>query len=90
MKKIILEENKDQVYLSDLNDDSIVGVVFEENTKGFLFKSEKGFTAICNDEIDISENWYASTIEEYVSDDVVKQAYQFKTMKGLFKWLAED
>lgn len=88
MKKVILKERIEEVYLSDLNDDSIVGIVFENDSKGVLIYTPEGFCS--TSDLNIYNKWFRDTKKQYLKDLEHKETYQFDTMKDLYKWLGEE
>lgn len=86
MKKVILKEKTEEVYLSDLNDDSIVGIDWD-GLKHFVINTKDGFCA--TDNLNTSDRWNAETLKEYISKIENQKVFVFENQKELFKWLSE-
>jgi hypothetical protein len=88
MKKVILE-NKKEVYLSDLNENSIVGILWEYEIKKAVFTSNHDVFVVKNDKIR-PEIYNNTNVVKYINQFVGIEVFLFNTMKELFKWLSED
>lgn len=87
MKKVILEEKKSEVYLSDLNDKSIIGAESSAGNKFIMSTTDSGIEFIGNN------NVTSHTKTQYTD---VKKAlfgfyniYLFDNAKECFKWMSE-
>jgi hypothetical protein len=94
MRKVILEEKKSEVYLSDLNEGSIVGVTTTTSNERLFFQynSEKGFYLVSNRDyfIDIKDKVYEKSISTYVKENIwISEVFIFDKIKDLFKWMSE-
>lgn len=93
MKKVILKEKIEEVYLSDLNEDSVVGVQWIDDVKSsFVYnKCQEEYTQIANDRSNTISMNGKKTIKEYIEYIGTKhiKVYLFETQKELFKWLSE-
>lgn len=91
MKKVIIKQEEEKVYLSDLNSRSLVGLEFNQGVKAFLLHScEKGFYCINNTDFsELESKVFEVTIKGYVEDMNVKNLFVFETHKELFKWMSE-
>ena len=87
MRKVILENKKEEVYLSDLNEDSIVGVQ-TSICKFVMSRTKNGYEWIGEINLSSNEKSQYKTIKEACHGN--SEVYQFDTMKELFKWLSED
>jgi len=92
MKKVIIEQKSDNVYLSDLSKKDIIGIIWKSGAKGFIQRSEdRGFYAIS----DIKESHifehkvFYNSIFEYCSQKQIENVFVFDNEKELFKWMSE-
>lgn len=90
MKKVILNENKkDKVYLKDLDNDNIVGILWEDKEKTTCIKFENSFFEVDNFQ-NTAKKLNEKDIQRYIKgSDSIIEVYVFDTMKELFKWLSE-
>lgn len=91
MNKVTLEDRK-ELTLSDLNNDSIVGIKFFAG-KNYIIQERSGnFISLSANENSISESTFSElSLVEYVKR-LKKQdpeVFVFDTMKELHKWLSE-
>jgi len=91
MRKLALEDKK-ELRLSDLNDNSIVGIKFYAG-KNYIIQERSGeFISLNVNENSISGSTFSEpTLLDYVKR-IKKQdpeIYVFDTMKELFKWMSE-
>jgi hypothetical protein len=87
MRKVILEDKK-ELRLSDLNDNSIVGILWQDNEKTTYLNFEGRLIEVCNFKNDAMVT--SKNIQMYISTSVsISEVYVFDTMKKCFKWLSE-
>lgn len=89
MRKVILDEfEKEKVYVKDLNDDNIVGILWDDKQKTTYFELDGRYIEICNEykkSIVMSKS-----IQEYIKGACsISEVYVFDTIKELFKWMSE-
>jgi hypothetical protein len=92
MKKVILEEKKSDVYLSDLNEGSNIGIHWSSGEKGFILHSrEKGFYSYGSiSKFDLEDKVFEPTIKKYINNNKgITEVFVFDTAKDLFKWMSE-
>jgi hypothetical protein len=88
MRKVILEEKKSEVYLSDLNEGSIVGVRTNLGGKFALSKTRSGYEFIGNGNLLTgSKTQYESLNKALI--EMNQDVFIFDTSKDLFKWMSE-
>lgn len=91
MKKVIIKQEEEKVYLSDLDSSSLVGLEFNQGVKAFLLYScKKGFYCINNTDFsELESKDFEDTIKGYIEEMNVKNVFVFETHKELFKWMSE-
>lgn len=89
MKKVIFKKRTEEVYLSDLNDDSIIGIQWKTGVKTFVVNSNDGFVG-CG-KLSTLGSWEKDSKKEYVKTAIEQkpEIFVFETEKELFKWLSE-
>lgn len=89
MKKVILDEfKKDKVYVKDLDQDSIVGILWEDGEKTTYISFEGRYLEI--DNFSKKASVTSKDIQTYINTSVtISEVYLFDTVKELFKWLSE-
>jgi hypothetical protein len=91
MKRNVLADRKKPTYVSDLTDDSIVGIVCNNGVKLVVVKkNDKEFVGLNNNKLDISSTWSADTLQNFVRQiRNAKQTFIFDTNIEALKWLAK-
>lgn len=91
MKKVIIKQEEEKVYLSDLDSSSLVGLEFNQGLKAFLLYScEKGFYCVNNTDFSkLESKIFEDTIKDFVETCKVQEVFVFETHKELFKWMSE-
>lgn len=103
MKKVILENKQEKIYLSDLCNASHVGFIDKKGHKGYIAcVGNDGYKVICIEQIygyrrcnSAYGNGGASILEAIkniefcVKEAQIKELYVFNTRKELYKWLSE-
>jgi len=89
MKKVILDEfKKDKVYVKDLDDDSIVGILWQDGEKTTYISFEGRYLEI--DNFQKKAMVTSKDIQTYINTSVtINEVYVFDTVKELFKWMSE-
>ena len=89
-EKVILEEKKDAVHLSELNNDSVIGVLWGDDSKGVLLNNHENFFILNNDSICVGFAVKKPSIKEYFEYiKEFKDVYLFSSVKECFKWMSE-
>ena len=87
MKKVVFEEQQKTASISELKDDSFVGIIFNHG-KSVIAKNSLGFFGYSKDDLDFTGRWYKPTLLDYVlSFDNPKEVFLFDTKEELFIWL---
>lgn len=90
MKKLILEESPtDVVFINQISDDSIIGVLGSFG-KYYIARSPSGFFGTMPFSLYQDAPWYKKTLKEYVEEAVGTDFYVFKSEQELFNWLKQD
>lgn len=94
MKEIIFNPipAEPKVLVHYLTSKSIVGVQFDEGSRGVMHKAIDGFQVITNHpktNTHHSKNTKRETLSEYQKAYPTATFYEFPTTKDCFKWLAE-
>lgn len=91
MKKVIIKQEEEKVYLSDLDSSSLVGLELNQGLKAFLLYScEKGFYCVNNTDFSkLESKVFEYTIKGCIEKMNVKNVFVFETHKELFKWMSE-
>ena len=94
MKEIIVERDT-TVSISEVDDNSFVGIQWESGSKSMITRTTKGFCGISNDfKPSILNVWYADTIQEYVSractqgNNKNSRAFAFNNVKEIYAWMS--
>lgn len=92
MKKVVLKEKKG-VYIDDLTNDSVVGIVCSDVNYTKLLvvkKNENEFVGFNNNKLDLSSTWSANTLQNFVKEiRNVKKIFIFDTNTEALKWLSK-
>jgi hypothetical protein len=91
-KEVILSERPkdEQVYLDDLNYDSIVGYITDEGDKRMIrYYGDTLFSL--SDESKIMDKLASTRVKEFFKWNVefINKIYTFNTVKDCYKWMAE-
>ena len=88
MKKVILESREGEVYLSDLNNDSIIGLQSTSvSNKFILSRTNKGFEWIGEANLHSKDKCQYKSIKNACKGEI--NIYVFGTIKELCKWISE-
>jgi hypothetical protein len=95
MKKVVVvKQESDVIDLSQITNDSIVGVKWRSGNKSFIIEVKRDEFACCeHKKLSFVNSWTTKTILEYVSSAINDQGakcFVFDTFKELYQWLAED
>lgn len=105
MKKVILENKQQEIYLSDLTDASHVGFIDSDGNKGYIaytgkINNKNVFSAIsmCNFQHFCNSSYGAVNFKNSLIEALeieqrcslrIKELFVFDTRKELYKWLIE-
>lgn len=92
MKKVVKNQQSDVINLSDVTDESIVGIQWSDESKSFLIKLEsKKFAACGHSHLYLGNAWHRPSVKEYLEDVIVAGAtpFVFDTLKELYQWMAK-
>ena len=95
MKRIIIKD-EETVTLNNISDGSIVGVQWEDGSKGMIVNTPEGFCSITNrSRPNILNVWYTKTAREYVErsskqgNNTNSKAFVFDTVTELYEWMSK-
>ena len=92
MKKIILEpKERQEIYLDDINNMSIVGIEFKSGNKGIVIVDE-GMVYLCTNNGELIPSTFFDSKYQYLKNLIknnISNAYTFNTVKECFKWMGE-
>ena len=92
MKKVVKNQQCDVINLSDVTNESIVGVQWKDGEKSFIvkLKSEK-FAACGSTDLCLGDAWHRTSVEKYLEKTISMGAtpFVFDTLKELYQWMAE-
>ena len=92
MKKVVRQYDlESKVSIEDINDKSIVGIVWRGGQRSFVIESGPGsFCAMDSHHFSLNHSWKKPSKKEYV-DSAMNQnpegVYIFDTYKELYEWL---
>lgn len=90
MIKVILEEKKPEMHISDITDNSIVGILWTDGIKSYLIKDGANIVHVGNNNNTAYPMNGMTSKKNYIIDLNSNEAvYVFNDMKELFKWLSE-
>jgi len=86
MKKVLFEQIN-TINISELNDKSLVGILFKKE-KSVIARNSLGFFGFSRNEIDFTGRWYADSLKSYLFKfDNNKEVFVFDSKEEMFKWL---
>ena len=95
MKRIVIEQTE-IVTLNDISDASIVGMQWEDGSKGMIISTPEGFCSVTNRSRPNTWNvWYTKTAREYVErsskqgNNTNSKAFVFDTVTELYEWMSK-
>ena len=95
MKRIIIKD-EETVALNNISDASIVGVQWQDGSKGMIVSTPEGFCSVTNRCRPNTWNvWYAKTAREYVErsskqgNNTNSKAFVFDTVTELYEWMSK-
>ena len=91
MKKVIFKQEDNVINVSDVTDDMIVGILWEDGDKSFLIKDDNDFSVgIGLNSLTTKKHWSAPSHEDYIRNTYdAKKIFVFCSPKELAQWLAE-
>lgn len=92
MKKIIEKEEKDVIELSQITNDSIVGIRWKNGEKSFISELFNDvFIGISVGELSLTSKWGENSKQAYVRRTISlgRACFIFETVKELREWLRE-
>ena len=94
MKKVLVQDASNVIDLSQVTNDSIVGIKWRTERKGFVVKlKNESFVSIGNSDLNADDSWSETSVKQYIKRAFERQegeAFVFDTLKELYRWLAED
>ena len=93
MRKVIVENDSNVIKLSQITNESIIGINDRFKNKGFIIEQSNGTFSSSND-LSFFKTWSCSTKRDYIEKFLATskgkvEFFEFKTVKELFKWLSE-
>ena len=95
MKRIVIKDDE-TVALNNINDALIVGVQWEDGSKGMIVSTPEGFCSVTNkSRPNLWNVWYAKTVREYVErtskqgNNRNSKAFVFDTVAELYEWMSK-
>jgi len=95
MKRIVIKD-EETVTLNNISDGSIVGVQWEDGSKGMIVNTPEGFCSVTNRGRPNTWNvWYTKTAREYVErsskqgNNTNSKAFVFDTVTELYEWMSK-
>jgi len=95
MKRIIVG-SEEVVSLYNISNTSIVGIQWQDGTKGMIIDTKDGFCSVSNRCRPNTHNvWYADSVQEYIERSLKQgnnqnsKAFVFETVLELYKWMSE-
>lgn len=95
MKRIIIG-TEEIVSLSNISNTSILGIQWEDGSKGMIVYTTEGFCSISNRNRPNTWNvWYAGSAQEYIEkclkqgNNTNSKAFVFETVLELYKWMSK-
>ena len=91
MKKVIFKQKDNVINVSDVTDDMIVGILWEDGDKSFLIKDDNGFSVgIGLNSLTTKKHWSGTSHEDYIRNtNNAKDFFVFDSPKELAQWLAD-
>jgi len=96
MKRIVIEQSE-TVALSEIDNNSIVGIQWESGDKCFIIDTPAGLCSVNNrTRPNIFNVWYAESAQEYVEkslhqgNNTNSKAYVFDDQLELFEWMSKQ
>ena len=91
MKQVIFKKNDNVIKISQVTDDMIVGVLWEDGDKSFLIKDDNCFSiGLGLNNLTTKNHWSAPSHEDYIRGTFdAKDFFVFDSPKELAQWLAE-
>jgi hypothetical protein len=94
MRRIVIERDQ-TVSISEVNDNSFVGIQWEQGSKCMIIQTPEGFCSISNVyRPNTMHVWYTDTVQEYVSrafkqgNNTNSRAFAFNNAKELYEWMS--
>ena len=94
MRRIVIERDQ-TVSISEVNDNSFVGIQWEQESKCMIMRTPEGFCSIANTGYPNTMHvWYTNTVQEYVSkafkqgNNTNSRAFAFNNVKELCEWMS--
>ncbi len=93
MKEIVEKIKKSQVELSEITNDSFVGILWSDKKRGkILTINDSSYVGFCIEDMDLRTNWRKSSKVDYVKSAMEQYgvvAFLFDSLVELNKWLLE-
>jgi hypothetical protein len=90
MKKVIAQQQEQVINLENLNDNHIVGIKWNDNSKVKLVKTKEGFCGVRISEVNLLFKLYTDSIQEYVKHTMrgdKVEVFVFDNTKELLDWM---
>jgi len=94
MKRIV-NKSENTVLLCNIEDTSIVGIQWEDGSKGMIISTEEGFCSLNNrNKPNLLNVWYAQSTREYIEralrqgNNTKSKAFVFDTTYELYEWMS--
>lgn len=92
MKKVVFEA-VDAVIISEINDNSLIGVIWNNDAKSIAVLNKDGFMLISKFDLNLSGNWAMKTKKELITQAIkngLKNVFLFDTKEELFNWFYKN
>ena len=94
MKKVLVQDASNVIDLSQVTNDSIVGIKWRTKRKNFIVKlKNESFVSIGGSDLDVANSWSEQSVKQYIKrafEGQEAEAFVFDTLKELYRWLSED
>lgn len=89
MKKVVFNSNPSTINFEEINNDSLVGILWNTGRRAMIAKSSKGFIGISDD--NIYSAWDEPSKVKYIERARERgcQVFVFENYSELFKWMSE-
>lgn len=90
MKKIIVKEEKDVIGLSQITNDSSVGILWENSDKSFITEfSSNMFVGIRVGDLSLKGKWTEDSKQTYIKEAIKGggECFFFETVEELREWM---
>jgi hypothetical protein len=95
MKRIIIEQGK-TVSISEVDDNSFVGIEWESGSKCMIINTTEGYCGMSDEyKPSLLSVWTTDSIQEYVrralnqGNNKNSKAFAFNNIKELFEWMSK-